>query len=53
VGRAIDPFYVPRFLMSEEVARNRDYVSLHLLEAPLYAGRPHRPRSTMQPAGVS
>lgn len=53
VGRPIDPFYVPRFLMSEEVARNRDYVSLHLLEAPLYAGRPHRPRSAVQHAGVS
>jgi peptidoglycan/xylan/chitin deacetylase (PgdA/CDA1 family) len=53
VGRSIDPFYVPRFLMSEEIARNRDYVSLHLLEAPLYAGRPHRRRSTMQHAGAS
>jgi peptidoglycan/xylan/chitin deacetylase (PgdA/CDA1 family) len=38
----VDPYYVPRFLMSEQLVGNRDVVRLHLLEAPLYAGRPHR-----------
>ena len=42
VRSPIDPFYIPRFLMSEQIVRNRDFVRLHLLEAPLYAGRPHR-----------
>jgi len=43
VRSPIDPYYIPRFLMSEATSRNRDFVRLHLLEAPLYAGRPHRP----------
>jgi peptidoglycan/xylan/chitin deacetylase (PgdA/CDA1 family) len=42
VRSPIDPYYIPRFLMSEHTSRNRDFVRLHLLEAPLYAGRPHR-----------
>ena len=42
VRRPVDPYYVPRFLMSEQLVGNRDVVRLHLLEAPLYAGRPHR-----------
>jgi peptidoglycan/xylan/chitin deacetylase (PgdA/CDA1 family) len=42
VRSPIDPYYIPRFLMSEHISRNRDFVRLHLLEAPLYAGRPHR-----------
>jgi peptidoglycan/xylan/chitin deacetylase (PgdA/CDA1 family) len=42
VRRPIDRYYIPRFLMSEHTSRNRDFVRLHLLEAPLYAGRPHR-----------
>jgi len=50
VRRPIDPFYIPRFLMSEQIVRNRDFVRLHLLEAPLYAGRPHR--ATRMSAGV-
>ena len=51
VRSPIDPYYIPRFLMSEQTSRNRDFVRLHLLEAPLYAGRPHRaPRVS---AGVS
>lgn len=51
VRSPIDPYYIPRFLMSEHTSRNRDFVRLHLLEAPLYAGRPHRaPRVS---AGVS
>jgi peptidoglycan/xylan/chitin deacetylase (PgdA/CDA1 family) len=53
VRTPIDPYYVPRFLMSEAIVRNRDFVRLHLLEAPLYAGRPHRRRSAVHGAGVS
>jgi len=52
VRHPVDPYYVPRFLMSEEIARNRDYLSLHLLEAPLYAGRPHRRRAATVGATV-
>lgn len=48
VRRPIDPYYVPRFLMSERIVRNRDFLRLHLLEAPLYAGRPHRRRPAAQ-----
>jgi peptidoglycan/xylan/chitin deacetylase (PgdA/CDA1 family) len=51
VRSPIDPYYIPRFLMSEATSRNRDFVRLHLLEAPLYAGRPHRPPRVS--AGVS
>jgi peptidoglycan/xylan/chitin deacetylase (PgdA/CDA1 family) len=52
VRRPIDRYYVPRFLMSESIVRNRDFVRLHLLEAPLYAGRPHRRRPVVQSASV-
>ncbi|HKE88351.1 MAG TPA: polysaccharide deacetylase family protein [Vicinamibacterales bacterium] len=53
VRAPIDPYYVPRFLMSEAIVRNRDFVRLHLLEAPLYAGRRHRRRSAAHGAGAS
>ena len=41
-----DRFYVPRFLVSERVARNHNYFRLHLLEAPMYAGRPHKTKTS-------
>jgi len=45
-GRCIqtssDPYYLPRFLASEATVRNMDYFKLHLIQAPCYAGRPHR-----------
>jgi peptidoglycan/xylan/chitin deacetylase (PgdA/CDA1 family) len=53
VRTPIDPYYVPRFLMSEAIVRNRDFVRLHLLEAPLYAGRPHRRRFAAHGGGAS
>jgi peptidoglycan/xylan/chitin deacetylase (PgdA/CDA1 family) len=48
-GRAVtandDRFYVPRFLVSEQAAVSEDYFRLHLVEAPLFAGRPHNPNT--------
>jgi len=52
VRSPIDPYYIPRFLMSEQTSRNRDFVRLHLLEAPLYAGRPHRAPRSAEAGGV-
>jgi len=34
-----DPYYVPRFLMYEQIASNPDYVRLRLLEIPSYKAR--------------
>lgn len=48
-GRAVtaddDHFYVPRFLVSEQAAASENYFRLHLIEAPLFAGKPHDPNS--------
>jgi peptidoglycan/xylan/chitin deacetylase (PgdA/CDA1 family) len=38
-----DRFYVPRFLISEQMAVSEDYFRLHLVEAPFFAGKPHDP----------
>jgi peptidoglycan/xylan/chitin deacetylase (PgdA/CDA1 family) len=47
-GRAVtvdnDRFYLPRFLVSEQVA-SADYFRLHLVEAPLFAAKQHDPHS--------
>ena len=46
-GRRVRPtsnrYFLPRFLASEATVSRSDYFRLHLLEAPFYAGRPHRP----------
>lgn len=43
VERDSNSYYVPRYLMSEIGFRNRDAFRLHLLRAPLFAGRPNDP----------
>ena len=44
-------YFVPRFLASEDRVVAHDSYRLHLLEVPLFAGRPHRPSKRRRSEG--
>lgn len=45
VRAGFDPFYIPRYLVSERAVSDLDAFRLHLLRAPLFVGRPNDPSS--------
>lgn len=55
-GRAVtatdNPFYIPRFLVSQQVLSNGAYFRLHLMETPLFAGKVHDVRITRRSVKV-